>query len=50
MDMAIMFIFVTLLKGSDTIGKLISQVVVTIANYIFSKLFVFGKKEKESRE
>lgn len=50
MDMAIMFIFVTLLKGSDTIGKLISQVVVTIANYIFSKLFVFVKKEKESRE
>ena len=50
MDMAIMFVFVTLLKGSDTIGKLISQVVVTIANYIFSKLFVFVKKEKESRE
>lgn len=44
MDMAIMFVFVTLLKGSDTIGKLISQVVVTIANYIFSKLFVFRKK------
>ncbi len=49
MDMAIMFLFVTLLKGSDTIGKLISQVVVTILNYIFSKLFVFGKK-KESRK
>lgn len=45
MDMAIMFVFVTLLKGSDTIGKLISQVVVTIANYVFSKLFVFGKKK-----
>jgi putative flippase GtrA len=43
MDMAIMFIFVTVLHGSDTIGKLISQVVVTIANYIFSKLFVFKK-------
>lgn len=44
MDMGIMFIFVTVLKGSDTIGKLISQVIVIIANYIFSKLFVFKKK------
>lgn len=45
MDMAIMFVFVTLLSGSDTIGKLISQVVVTIANYIFSKIFVFKKNK-----
>lgn len=45
MDMVIMFVFVTLLKRSDTIGKLISQVVVTVANYIFSKLFVFRQKK-----
>lgn len=44
MDMGIMFLFVTVLHGSDTIGKLISQVVVTIANYIFSKIFVFKVK------
>jgi putative flippase GtrA len=43
MDMLIMFILVTELSLSDTIGKLVSQVVVTIANYIFSKLFVFKK-------
>lgn len=43
MDMIIMFIGVTLLHGSDKILKLISQVVVIVSNYIFSKLFVFKK-------
>lgn len=43
MDMAIMFLFVTILKGNDTIGKLVSQVMVIIGNYIFSKIFVFKK-------
>ncbi len=43
MDMLVMFLFVTIFHGSDTIGKLISQVIVTIANYLFSKIFVFKK-------
>lgn len=43
MDMAIMFIGVTLLHGSDKILKLISQVIVIVSNYVFSKLFVFKK-------
>lgn len=43
MDMLIMFVGVTLLKGSDKIIKLISQVLVVILNYVFSKLFVFKK-------
>lgn len=43
MDMAIMFIGVTLLHGNDKILKLISQVVVVVSNYVFSKLFVFKK-------
>lgn len=43
MDMFIMFIGVTVLKGSDKIMKLISQVVIIISNYIFSKIFVFKK-------
>ena len=42
-DMAIMGIFVTLLHFNDKIMKLIVQVVVTLLNYIFSKLFVFRK-------
>ncbi len=44
MDMGIMFLTVTILKMNDKVAKLISQVVITIANYIFSKLFVFKKE------
>ena len=43
LDMATMFIGVTLLKFNDKIIKLIAQVLVIIGNYIFSKLFVFNK-------
>ena len=47
MDMGIMFLIVTVCHGNDKIAKLVSQVVVTIGNYVFSKLFVFkNKKEK----
>lgn len=45
MDMAIMFVGVTLLHGNDKIVKIIVQVVVTIGNYILSKLFVFKKQK-----
>ena len=44
MDMAIMFLLVTVGHMSDKIAKLIVQVVVTIANYVLSKFFVFRKK------
>ncbi len=43
MDMAIMFIGVTLLHGNDKILKLISQIIVIVSNYVFSKVFVFQK-------
>ena len=43
LDMLIMFIFVTWLGFSDKIFKLVSQVVVIVLNYVFSKLFVFKK-------
>lgn len=43
LDMAIMFIFVTLLHLNDKVFKLVSQVVVIVANYIISKIFVFKK-------
>ena len=49
MEMLIMWFFVTFLKlNSDTwviIWTIVVQVLVTIFNYVFSKLFVF-KKEK----
>ena len=45
LDMFIMFVGVTWLKGNDKIVKLISQVLVIIGNYVFSKVFVFKKKK-----
>ena len=48
MDMTIMFVMVTLLHLNDKIAKLVVQVVVTVMNYILSKLFVFKKKKKTS--
>lgn len=45
MDMAIMFIFVTLLHFNDKIFKIVSQAVVIVANYVISKLFVFKENK-----
>lgn len=47
MDMIIMWLGVTVLHLNDKIIKLISQVVIIVSNYIFSKVFVF-KKEGEN--
>ena len=44
MDMLTMFIIVSLLHLNDKLGKLVSQVIVTFANYFLSKLLVFKKK------
>ena len=44
-DMLIMFLGVTVLHSNDKIIKLISQIAIIILNYVFSKLFVFRKKE-----
>ena len=44
MDMLIMWLGVTILGFNDKIIKIISQVVIIISNYVFSKLFVFNKK------
>ena len=53
LEMLIMFIFVTALKlNSDiwvVVWTLVSQVLVIITNYIFSKLIVFKNKEKEEK-
>ena len=44
LDMLTMFILVTLLHGNDKIGKIVSQIIVIVGNYIISKLFVFKNK------
>ncbi len=46
MEMLIMFILVTLIGMNDTPGKFIAQILVMIANYFISKIFVFRKKHK----
>jgi putative flippase GtrA len=46
MDMGSMFIMVTLCHFNDKISKLIVQIIVTIANYVLSKLLVFKAKKQ----
>ena len=50
LEMFIMWFFITLLKLNNDIWvifiTIISQMLVIIANYIFSKLFVFKSKKK----
>lgn len=42
-DMFMMFVMYSVMHIDDTISKLVVQVVVTIINYIFSKVIVFKK-------
>ena len=50
LEMLIMFVFVTLLKLDSNLWvifwTLVSQVIVIVANYVFSKLFIFVKNKK----
>lgn len=45
MDMFIMWIGVTVLHGNDKIIKIISQIIIIVSNYLFSKIFVFKKQK-----
>ncbi len=45
-ELGMFYIFVDWLEINDLISKLIISVVVIILNYIFSKLWIFKKKEK----
>ncbi|MBQ9211764.1 MAG: GtrA family protein [Clostridia bacterium] len=45
MEMGIMWLAVTALGINDRIVKLVAQVIIIIANYVFSKLLVFRKKK-----
>ena len=44
MDMGLMFIMVSILSINDSVSKVVSQIVVIVAKYIFSKLFIFKEK------
>lgn len=43
LDMAVMYLGVGVLHVNDKVMKIISSVIIIIANYVFSKLFVFKK-------
>ncbi len=45
-DMTFMYLFVSILAFNDSLMKIITNVIVVILNYIFSKLFIFNKKDK----
>ena len=49
LDMAIMFVGVSVLAYSDKFVKIFSQVVIIVLNYIIGKFLVFGKR-KEIKE
>lgn len=44
MDILIMWIGISLFHGNPLLTKIIDNVVVVIANYVFSKFYVFKKK------
>ncbi len=46
LDMGTMFILSTLLQINYNISKIVAMVLVTIGNYVISKIFVFKKKDK----
>lgn len=49
LDMVIMWFGVTILHENDKIIKLLSQVIVVISNYVFSKLIVFKENKKNEK-
>lgn len=47
LDMGFMKLFVDIMHLNDAIMKLVSNVLIIVANYIFSKLFIFKKNDKK---
>ena len=48
LDMGLMFLGVTVFGWNDKVMKLVVQVVVTVGNYVLSKLFVFRKNPDDA--
>ncbi len=47
LDMGTMFVLSTLLYLNYNIAKIIAMVLVTVGNYVMSKIFVFKEKDKK---
>ena len=50
MDVAIMYVTVDLWHFNDIIMKIISNIILFIVNYVFSKLIIFKKKKDKNLE
>ncbi len=46
MDVFIMYLAVDIMHFNDIIMKILSNVLVIVLNYVFSKLFIFARKEE----
>ena len=44
LDMGVMFLLATVMKADYNLSKLVSMVLVTVGNYVISKLLVFRGK------
>ncbi|EPH99571.1 MULTISPECIES: GtrA family protein [unclassified Enterococcus] len=45
LDMGSMLLLINVLHSNDFVAKIITQILVVIANYVFSKLFIFKETE-----
>ncbi len=45
MELVLMYVLVDVIRVDDVISKFICNVIVIVSNYVFSKLWVFRKKE-----
>lgn len=46
-ESVILYLFIDILLFNDILVKIISNIVVVVLNYMFAKLFIFQKKEKD---
>jgi putative flippase GtrA len=44
-DMACMYLLISILNSGDFVAKLVTQIVVVLANYFFSKFLIFAPKK-----
>jgi len=47
MEIVLMVIMVSWLNMDEYVSKILVSVVVVIANYVFSKVFIFRKREEK---
>ncbi|OTN76964.1 hypothetical protein A5886_002043 [Enterococcus sp. 8G7_MSG3316] len=49
LDMLCMFVMISLLSSGDLSAKTVTQIVVVLANYLFSKFWVFTGKKMDKK-